>query len=36
VLSQLFLAVPLVVLYEVGILVSRFITPRTRADADSE
>ena len=34
VLSQLFLAVPLVVLYEVGIIVSRFITPRSRADAD--
>ncbi len=34
VLSQLFLAVPLVLLYEVGILVSRFITPRSRAEAD--
>lgn len=36
VLSQLFLAVPLVVLYEVGIIVSRFITPRSRSEADSE
>jgi len=36
VLSQLFLAVPLVVLYEVGIIVSRFITPRSRSDADSD
>ena len=36
VLSQLFLAVPLVLLYEVGIIVSRFITPRSRSDADSE
>ncbi len=35
VLSQLFLAVPLVLLYEVGILVSRFITPRTRASEDA-
>ncbi len=34
VLSQLFLAVPLVILYEVGIIVSRFITPRSRAEAD--
>jgi sec-independent protein translocase protein TatC len=34
VLSQLFLAVPLVLLYEVGIIVSRFITPRSRAEAD--
>jgi sec-independent protein translocase protein TatC len=33
-LSMMFLAVPLVVLYEVGIIVSRFITPRSRADAD--
>jgi len=36
VLSQLFLAVPLVILYEVGIVVSRFITPRTRGEADAE
>lgn len=36
VLSQLFLAIPLVVLYEVGIIVSRFITPRSRSDADSD
>lgn len=35
VLSQLFLAGPLVVLYEVGIIVSRFITPRTRASEDA-
>ena len=35
VLSQLFLAVPLVVLYEVGIIVSRFITPRSRASEDA-
>ena len=34
VLSQLFLAIPLVILYEVGIIVSRFITPRSRAAAD--
>ena len=34
VLSQLFLAIPLVILYEVGIVVSRFITPRSRAAAD--
>ncbi|MEO7255236.1 MAG: twin-arginine translocase subunit TatC [Casimicrobium sp.] len=34
VLSQLFLAVPLVLLYEVGIVVSRFITPRARASED--
>jgi sec-independent protein translocase protein TatC len=36
VLSQLFLAVPLVILYEVGIWVSMFITPRKRSDADAE
>ncbi len=36
VLSQLFLAIPLVVLYEVGIIVSRFITPRSRSDADGD
>jgi sec-independent protein translocase protein TatC len=36
VLSQLFLAIPLVLLYEVGIIVSRFITPRSRSDADGE
>ncbi len=35
VLSQLFLAVPLVILYEVGIIVSRFITPRPRATEDA-
>lgn len=35
VLSQLFLALPLVVLYEVGIIISRFITPRTRAGEDA-
>ena len=35
VLSQLFLAVPLVILYEVGIIISRFITPRTRASEDA-
>ena len=35
VLSQLFLAVPLVILYEVGIIVSRFITPRSRASEDA-
>ena len=35
VLSQLFLAVPLVILYEVGIMVSRFITPRSRATEDA-
>ncbi len=36
VLSQLFLAVPLVLLYEVGIVVSRFITPRTRASESED
>ncbi|TAF99376.1 MAG: twin-arginine translocase subunit TatC [Betaproteobacteria bacterium] len=35
VLSQLFLAVPLVILYEVGIWVSTFITPRKRSDEDA-
>ena len=35
VLSQLFLAVPLVIPYEVGIIISRFITPRTRASEDA-
>jgi sec-independent protein translocase protein TatC len=32
VLSQLFLAVPLVILYEVGIWISHFIKPRKRGD----
>jgi sec-independent protein translocase protein TatC len=35
VLSQLFLAVPLVVLYELGIWVSMFIKPRKRSDEDA-
>lgn len=35
VLSQLFLAVPLVVLYEVGIWVSMFIKPRSRHSEDA-
>ncbi|MCC7068546.1 MAG: twin-arginine translocase subunit TatC [Burkholderiales bacterium] len=36
VLSQLFLAVPLVLLYEVGIFVSRFVTPRSRDEAERQ
>jgi sec-independent protein translocase protein TatC len=35
VLSQLFLAVPLVILYEVGIWVSALIKPRSRATEDA-
>jgi sec-independent protein translocase protein TatC len=35
VLSQLFLAVPLVVLYEIGIWVSMFVKPRTRGEEDA-
>lgn len=35
VLSQLFLAVPLVILYEVGIWVSMFIKPRNRSEEQS-
>jgi sec-independent protein translocase protein TatC len=34
VVSQFMLAVPLCLLYEVGLLVSRMITPQTRAQAD--
>jgi sec-independent protein translocase protein TatC len=35
VLSQLFLAVPLVILYEVGIWVSMFIRPRARVEKET-
>lgn len=36
VVSQLLLAVPLWLLYELGLLVARFITPRGREDAEPE
>jgi sec-independent protein translocase protein TatC len=35
VLSQLFLAVPLVILYEVGIWVSMFIKPRPKKETEA-
>jgi sec-independent protein translocase protein TatC len=35
VLSQLFLAIPLVILYEVGIWISAFIKPRAKKDAEA-
>jgi Sec-independent protein secretion pathway component TatC len=35
VLSQLFLAVPLVILYEVGIWVSMLIRPRSRIENET-
>src|SRR5262249_7440823 len=36
VVSQLLLAVPLWLLYELGILVARFISPRTRGETEPE
>src|SRR5690606_18999192 len=36
VVSQFMLAVPLCLLYEFGLLISRMITPRSRADADAD
>ena len=37
VLSQLLLAIPMCILYEVGLLCARFIAkPQSRADADAE
>ena len=36
VLSQIMLAIPMILLYEGGLLVCRMIKPRTREDADSD
>ncbi|MFD0739607.1 twin-arginine translocase subunit TatC [Lysobacter koreensis] len=35
VVSQLLLAVPMCILYEIGILAARWVTPRTAADGDA-
>ena len=36
VLSQIMLAIPMILLYEGGLLVCRMIRPRTREDADND